>query len=107
MIRILKSKFFQTVKQPSSEPKLIPHIDSLKDEIIDIESITEQIVKHYKPEKIILFGSFARGEEKPSSDVDLLIIKKTEKNGLKGFMKFLCLCRASFSWSPWFILTAK
>lgn len=31
------------------------------------------------PEKIILFGSFARGSGNPNSDIDLLIIKRTKK----------------------------
>ena len=42
----------------------------------EIESITEQIIKKYNPDKIILFGSAARGEFRRDSDVDLLIIKK-------------------------------
>jgi len=45
----------------------------------EIKKITQQIVKNYKPEKIILFGSFAYGKPKENSDVDLLVIKKTRK----------------------------
>lgn len=45
----------------------------------EIENITKQIVKKYKPEKIILYGSFAYGESTKDSDADLLIIKKTKK----------------------------
>ena len=41
-----------------------------------IESITAQIIKKYKPDKIILFGGAARGEVTPDSDADFLIIKK-------------------------------
>jgi predicted nucleotidyltransferase len=41
-----------------------------------IESITAQLIAKYKPEKIILFGSAAREDAAPGSDVDLLIIKK-------------------------------
>ena len=41
----------------------------------ELESITSQIVEKYKPEKIILFGSAARGKISVDSDVDLLIIK--------------------------------
>ena len=41
----------------------------------EIKNITEQIVKKYKPEKIILFGSAARGEFTEDSDLDFLIIK--------------------------------
>lgn len=48
--------------------------------VIDVESeiqdIARQIVEKYHPEKIILFGSAARGEFTPDSDVDLVVIKK-------------------------------
>ena len=40
----------------------------------EIKAITEQIVKKYKPEKIILYGSAARGDFKKDSDIDMLII---------------------------------
>ena len=42
----------------------------------EIRNITAQIIEKYKPDKIILFGSAARGEVTPDSDVDFLIIKK-------------------------------
>jgi len=42
----------------------------------EIESVTEQIIKEYKPDKIILFGSAARGKLEGDSDADFLIIKK-------------------------------
>ena len=42
----------------------------------EIESITTQLIEKYGPEKIILFGSAARGETGPDSDADFLIIKK-------------------------------
>lgn len=41
-----------------------------------INSITSQLIEKYKPEKIILFGSAARGDATPDSDADFLIIKK-------------------------------
>ena len=41
----------------------------------EIESITIQIVRKYGPEKIILFGSAARGGMGLDSDADFLIIK--------------------------------
>ena len=37
----------------------------------------QKIVDELKPEKIILFGSFAYGLPNPHSDVDLLVILKT------------------------------
>jgi len=42
----------------------------------EIESITEQIIEKYGPEKVILFGSASQGKFTLDSDVDLLIIKK-------------------------------
>jgi len=42
----------------------------------EIDNIRSQIIAKYRPEKIILFGSAARGEAHPDSDIDLLIIKK-------------------------------
>jgi predicted nucleotidyltransferase len=37
----------------------------------------QKIVDELKPEKIILFGSYAYGKPTPHSDVDLLVILKT------------------------------
>ncbi len=38
----------------------------------------QKIVDELKPEKIILFGSYAYGRPNPHSDVDLLIVLKTK-----------------------------
>jgi predicted nucleotidyltransferase len=40
-----------------------------------LQQIIERIVEVAQPEKIILFGSAAREEMGPNSDVDLLVIK--------------------------------
>ncbi len=40
-----------------------------------IDEIVRRIVENYKPEKIILFGSYAYGSPSEDSDLDLLIIK--------------------------------
>ncbi|MDO8618384.1 MAG: nucleotidyltransferase domain-containing protein [Candidatus Daviesbacteria bacterium] len=44
-----------------------------------IDSITDQLIKKYKPRKIFLFGSSATGEMTPDSDLDFLIIKDDKK----------------------------
>lgn len=41
-----------------------------------IDSLKGEIIRKYKPEKIILFGSAAQDEAKEVNDIDLLIIKK-------------------------------
>lgn len=43
----------------------------------DLAEIVKRIVETAQPEKIILFGSTARGEVGPHSDMDFLIIKST------------------------------
>jgi predicted nucleotidyltransferase len=41
-----------------------------------VNNIVEIIVKEVGPEKILLFGSYGRGDQNPDSDLDLLIIEK-------------------------------
>ena len=43
-----------------------------------ISRIAKKIKDKYKPEKIILFGSYAHGKPTMHSDIDLLIIKNTK-----------------------------
>ena len=40
-----------------------------------IERVVQRIVEVAQPDKIILFGSAARGEIGPNSDLDLLVVK--------------------------------
>ncbi len=39
-----------------------------------IQDITKKIVAQFNPVQIIVFGSFARGEENKNSDLDLLVV---------------------------------
>lgn len=41
-----------------------------------IDEMVRRIVERFQPEKIILFGSHARGMAGPDSDVDLLVVMK-------------------------------
>ncbi|MFH0702131.1 MAG: nucleotidyltransferase domain-containing protein [bacterium] len=50
---------------------------------ITLEKIINQILQVIIPDKIILFGSRARGDARPDSDYDLLIIKSDIEDGLK------------------------
>ena len=43
-----------------------------------IEEMVRRIVSQFNPDKIILFGSHARGEAGPDSDVDLLVVMPVE-----------------------------
>jgi uncharacterized protein len=55
---------------------------------LDLKSITEKIVSALQPEKIILFGSAVRGDSDQYSDIDLLIIKKTDQPFLRRLKDF-------------------
>ncbi len=44
----------------------------------DLDWLVERIKEGYEPEKIILFGSLARGETHEDSDIDLIIVKDTD-----------------------------
>jgi len=46
----------------------------------------ERIVSELKPEKIILFGSYAYGNPTPDSDVDLLVIMKTKAKEIDRYL---------------------
>jgi predicted nucleotidyltransferase len=45
-----------------------------------IDQIVNTIVSTVSPDKIILFGSYARGDFGKSSGIDILILKKNLKN---------------------------
>lgn len=45
-----------------------------------IAAMTARIVQEFAPLRVILFGSHARGEATPDSDVDLLVVMPTVEN---------------------------
>jgi predicted nucleotidyltransferase len=59
------------------------HEDMLRDPRYPVHKIADQLlpylqilVEQFRPEQIILFGSYAYGEPTPDSDVDLLVVKE-------------------------------
>jgi predicted nucleotidyltransferase len=48
-----------------------------QNELIDV--IVRRIVETAQPDKIILFGSRARGDARPNSDFDVLVIKESSE----------------------------
>ena len=43
-----------------------------------IEEVARRIAVQFQPLKIILFGSYAYGNPKPESDIDLLVVMETK-----------------------------
>src|SRR5512147_2857038 len=55
-----------------------------------IDQVVEQIVEKFKPQKIILFGSYARGNPRPESDVDMLVVMDTS---LRDVQQAIQICQ--------------
>ena len=56
--------------------------------MVDIKKIQAEIVERLRPlepEKIILFGSYAYGSPTEDSDIDLFLVKDTEKSDIKDY----------------------
>ena len=52
----------------------------LSDPKIAIEEITRRLIAAAHPKKLVLFGSFARGDFGPNSDIDILVIEDSVKS---------------------------
>ncbi len=55
-----------------------------------IRAVVEQIVEKFQPEKIILFGSYAYGQPRPESDVDLLVVMDTPLRNREQAAQIAC-----------------
>jgi len=58
-----------------------------------IQDILEKLVAGYAPQRVILFGSYAYGEPDENSDIDLLIVKDTDKRPIERWMEVKRLLR--------------
>ena len=61
-----------------------------------IEDFANRIAKEFKPERIILFGSYASGSASPDSDVDLLVVLPHDDKGWRVATRMRRLVRPSF-----------
>jgi predicted nucleotidyltransferase len=51
-----------------------------------VQKIVE-CLKNYQPERVIIFGSCARGDADEQSDVDVVVIKQTDKRFLDRLLE--------------------
>lgn len=61
---------------------------------MDIQSVIDQL-KALHPQAIILFGSAARGNLHPDSDIDLLLIQRTNKPFFQRMLEARLAVRSS------------
>jgi predicted nucleotidyltransferase len=59
---------------------IVPKIAKKTTPAAYIDRIVKRIVKQFRPDRIILFGSHARGDAGPDSDVDLLVVMETSRS---------------------------
>jgi predicted nucleotidyltransferase len=48
-----------------------------------VQEVVRRIVEAAQPDKVILFGSRARGSARPDSDFDLVVIKNSDEPGYR------------------------
>ncbi len=49
------------------------------DAVSYVDQVVKDLIVNYQPERIILFGSVARGEADEYSDIDLILVKNTDQ----------------------------
>lgn len=52
-----------------------------------LSKVVEKLISKYKPLSIILYGSYAQGNPTEDSDIDLLILKNTNKRRVDRFVQ--------------------
>lgn len=74
--------------------------------MLDIKSLVEKL-KPLNPEKIILFGSYAKGKSTAESDIDVLIVKRTAKRPVERIAEVLKFVWGSIPHVEPYVLTPK
>ena len=64
-------------------------------------------IKTYEPEKVILFGSYARREADEQSDLDLVVIKRTDKRFLERLIEVAKIVGPDFGKVDIFVYTPE
>lgn len=71
-------------------------MDTNRQKLLDksLDELLPVLIEGYEPERVILFGSLARGDVGEWSDLDLLIVKETPDAFLERSKEVALLCRA-------------
>lgn len=71
----------------------------------DLAKLLKRLKKEYSPDKVILFGSLAKGRVSPDGDIDILIVKEHLParywDRVKEFAPFLAGCDVGVDYTIW------
>lgn len=84
LIQMKQENLSQTIDWRALRPKVTEGL---------LMDITNRIVENFHPEKVILFGSYAYGQPTLESDVDLLVIMKSDNHPAERSAKIMSVCR--------------
>ena len=62
----------------------------------EIQGFANQVAERFRPDSIILFGSYARGEATEDSDADLLVVMPLEGKATTKAIEIRTTIRAGF-----------
>jgi len=71
-----------------------------------VQEMVQRILKAGNPQKVVLFGSRARGDARPDSDYDLLVIESSSQPRYKRAAKYrrvltgVCPAKDIIVWTP-------
>lgn len=111
---VLKSEWTGPLKYFSLNPAhpYFPELQSIilrekrrKELEKNLKKLVQALKNSYRPEKIVLFGSLAKGRVSPDSDLDLLIVKKNPPlrywDRVKELAPFLSGCHVGLDYVIW------
>ena len=61
-----------------------------------LEAVTRNLVEQFAPEKVILFGSQARGDDRQDSDADILVVMPYEGRPFAKSRDIRTACKPGF-----------
>jgi len=62
----------------------------------EIQTFVDDVIRQFRPQEVILFGSYAYGIPTRDSDVDLLVVMEHEKSALKAALDIRLTCPRQF-----------
>jgi predicted nucleotidyltransferase len=65
----------------------------------EIQDFVNHVVRRFKPDKVILFGSYASGRPTADSDVDLMVVMRHRGEAPTSRRRFALRARGHFRWT--------